>query len=318
MKKTAVYLLVSVFSLAAYSQISEMNWEIDYQVYLKLANDSNYTYDIREAFHVTDVKNIQSSDFVFYPVNPGKDYVQKVQEATQSEKKYSTLWSALNGKIGGGWVHFTNCIAYALETEKVDLTSPLMKRPESNWKPNPVTDSYKRTKKWDYYIPYSQKNAQKEYAKRLSENNLGDLKSLPKSYIELFLNTGQKEYNNYKKEGKRNIVAKIDLVKVILGANYLGEAQINYMSNSILESVLAYSSNMLPTLIIFDEFGAAAAMSLDAEGYKIDHISFQRTLNLSEEEVQSRTKEINGIVAKINEYNSASFKKRLGNYYSKQ
>ena len=317
MRKAVLFLFISVLSSAAFSQIAEMNWEIDYEVYLRLSNDSNYTYDIREAFHVKDAKDIESSDFVFYPVNPGLDYIQKIQDSERKDKNYSTLWSALNGKIGGGWVHFTNCIAYALETQKLNLTSPLMNRPESDWKPSPVTESYKRTKKWEFYIPYSQKNAQKEYAKRVSEGELGDLNSLPKSYIELFLSTSQKDYNSYKKNGKKNIIAKIDLVKVILGANFLGEAQINYMSNSILESVLAYSSNMLPSLIIFDEFDAAAAMSLDAEGYKIDHIAFKKAADISENEATVRTQQIHEIVAKINGYNSASFKKRLGNYYSK-
>jgi len=71
-----------------------------------------------------------------------------------------------------------------------------MVRPKTGWKPKPVTDSYKRTKDWKYYIPVEQKLAQKEYKIRLSKGELGDLKSLPQSYIDLLLNTSQKNMTN--------------------------------------------------------------------------------------------------------------------------
>lgn len=309
----ACVLIISVISLRA--QVSEMNWSLDYQIYLKLANDSNFVYDIREAFHVTNSGENITTDFVFYPVNPGMDYINEIPGDTAGNGSYKTLWSALHANIGGGWVHFTNCIAYALETKKIDLTSPLMVRPKTDWKPKPLTDSYKRTKDWKYYIPVEQKLAQKEYKIRLSKGELGDLKSLPQSYIDLFLNTSQKEYDELKAQQKFNLIAKIDLVKMLMGTNYLGEAQILYISNSVLESVLAYSNNMLPTVIVFDEFDAAAVMSLNADGYKIDRIVYKQSANISEQEAITRNEQIRRIIEKINEYNRNSFKKRLGNYY---
>ena len=68
----SIFMVVSIQFLQA--QVAEMNWELDYQIFLKMGNDSNYTYDISELFHITDAKNIEfSSDFVFYPVNPGQE-----------------------------------------------------------------------------------------------------------------------------------------------------------------------------------------------------------------------------------------------------
>jgi len=70
MKKCVIacVLIISVVSLRA--QVAEMSWALDYQIYLKLANDSNFVYDIREAFHVTNSDENITTDFVFYPVNP--------------------------------------------------------------------------------------------------------------------------------------------------------------------------------------------------------------------------------------------------------
>lgn len=316
MRKTFTLLFVSLFSTFAFTQIEDMNWELDYQVYLKMSNDSNYTYDVREVFHVNNSTTKANSDFIFYPVYPGQEYVDSLNQETKDEKQYKTLWSALHNKIGGGWIHFTNCIAYALETGKLNIRAPLMIRPDSKWKPRPMTESFKRTKNWKYFVPVNQKNAQNEYKLRLKEGNLGDIKSLPLSYIELFLNTNQKAYDKLLVNGEFNKLAKIDLVKLILGANYLGEAQIAYLSNAVLESVQTYSTNMLPSLIVFDEFDAAAAMSLNSEGYKIERLVFRNSANISESEAIKRKNKIEQIIQNINEYNQNSFKKRLGNYYS--
>lgn len=308
-----ILLLVST-GISLQAQIAEMKWELDYEIYMEMANDSNYTYDIREAFHVTDTKTDFTSDFVFYPVSPGSDFASEVPDVSIT-MMHKTLWSALSAKVGGGWIHFANCIAYALETQKLDLTSPLMKRPESNWKPSPMTESYKRTKSWEYYVPVNQKLAQKEYKAKQAEGSLGDLASLPAAYVELFLNTSEKDYQKLRAEGNKKEVAKIDLVKLLLGSNYLGEAQINYVSNMVLESVKSYSTNMLPSVIIFDEYNAAALMSLNAEGYQIENIVFKGAENLRSETIEQRTQEIQEIIAKINAYNQNSFKQRLGSYY---
>lgn len=315
MKKIVAAGFLCINSILLSAQIAEMNWELDYKIYLKLANDSNFTYDIREAFHVQDSKENLATDFIFYPVNPGENFKNDLPADTLNPASLKTLWSALHAKTGGGWIHFTNCMAYALETQKLDLTSPLMVRPKSSWKPNPITESYKRTKNWKYYIPLEQKMAQKEYKIRVSKNELGDLQNLPQSYIDLFLNTSQKEYDELKAQHKFNIVAKIDLVKLLLGSNYLGEAQISYIANAVLESVRTYSSNMLPSVIVFDEFEAAALMSLNAKGYKIEKIVFKASANINEAEASQRADYITEIINNINDYNSNSFKKRLGNYY---
>lgn len=307
-----------VLSFAAiHAQVSEMNWELDYQIYLKLANDSTYRYDIRDAFHVkaNDDQNF-SKDFVFYPVNPGGEYAKELSSKQEDSISYKTLWSALHAKLGGGWVHFANCISYALETRTLNLKGPLLKRPQSSWKPDPVTDTWKRTHKWKYYIPIAQKSAIKEYKKRKSANQLGDLDNLPPSYFDLFLHTSQRGYDKLLENKDFNKIAKIDLVKVMLGANYLGEAQISYISNAVLNAVKNYSLTKLPSIIIFDKFDAAAAMTLDVNGYRIEQLAFRNSAHLSQDEKAKRTKEINDIVKKINDYNQASFKKRLSSYYN--
>lgn len=315
MKYFLTFLFSFFIAICVAGQVAEMNWELDYQIYLKLSNDSNYTYDISEVFHVTDTKTEISSDYVFYPVNPGKDFAQKITGKTETDSAYKTLWSALHDEIGGGWVHFTNCIAYALETRNLDLTAPLMKRPQTNWKPNPVTESFKRTRKWEYYVPVDQKNAIKEYKTRIKEGNAGDIHSIPKSYIDLFLQTSNKDYIKLKETNNYKQVAKIDLIKLLLGANYLGEAQITYVSNAVLNAVQNYSASKLPSVIIFDEYDAAAAMSLRAEGYRMESVVFKSSAKLTEKEMEERKKDIERIISDINKYNSISFKRQLGSYY---
>ncbi|MBN1952772.1 MAG: hypothetical protein JW801_16335 [Bacteroidales bacterium] len=297
------------------AQVEEMKWELDYEVFLSMSNDSTYTYDIRTLFHVTDARDLDySSEFVFYPVNPGEDFAQSLKRSENSID-HKTLWSALHANLGGGWVHFTNCLAYALETRTLNLKEPIMKRPETNWKPNPVTESWKRTRKWEYYIPVSQKLARKEYSLRLKNDELGDLKNLPEEYIGLFLSTSDRAYQNMLGESNYRDAAKIDLVRIMLGTNYLGKEQINYISNAVINAINSYSSSKLPSVIIFDEFSAAAAMSLDENGYRLESVAFSRAEDLSPEEVETRKKEIGDIIMTINQYNQQAFEKRLGKYY---
>ncbi len=318
MRQFVFFIGILVFlSHTGFSQVSEMNWELDYQIYLTMANDSNYMYDVRELFHVTDLKNPDfTSEFVFYPVNPGANYSNEIKKQNTLQASDHTLWSTLHLKIGGGWVHFTNCIAYALETKMLDLREPIMKRPETSWKPDPVTETWKRTHKWEFYIPVDQKLAIKEYKIRAKSNQLGDLESLPPKYIENFLSTSESEYWHLKAEGNMKAIAQIDLVKVLLGANFLGEAQISYVSNAVMNAVQNYSTNKLPSVLIFDEFDAAAAMTLDMDGYQLESIVFRSSAELSEEDIAKRQIEIAGIIKTINDYNNESFRKRLGSYYN--
>lgn len=325
MKNFYVYLLVllpgCVFGQYS-SALSTMNWEYDSQIMMKLENDSTYSFDIRQLFHVNDISDdMFNTEFVYYPVDLGDDYIKDVKgympEEPRNPDKPWTLWSSLHHNLGGGWVHFTNCLLYALEKEQLSLTAPLMKRPESNWKPKPPTETYLRTKKWEYYAPVDQKYAIKEYKIRKEKHQLADLQSIPPTFINLFLNTNRREYKKIEEAGKTHELAKIDLVKLLLGANYLGEAQITYVSSSVLSAVKSYTVKNVPSVIVFDELDAAVAMKLDKEGYKIQEVVFRGGAQLTAFEAQKRTEEIKEIISKINIYNNQAFQKRLKTYYAR-
>ena len=304
-----------------FSMISEMKWELDYQVYLKMKNDSTYTYDIRQLFHIKDYPSDTTVDFIFYPVNLGEEYIKNVTDRTLNDNEikepvtYKTLWGALHETLGGGWVHFINCLLYSLETRQLDLTAPLMKRPATKWKPDPVTDSYKRTKKWEYYIPVNQKLAIKEYKLRLKRNELGDLRNIPEEYIKLFVATNNNDYNKLIENEEFNRSAKIDLVKILLGANFLSEIQIDYIRSEVLNSIRNYSINKIPSILVFDVFDAAAAISMDPDGYKLESLAFNTSADLTYEMMEERRTEIKKVIEDINIFNQNSFRKQLLNYY---
>jgi len=316
-------LVVSLFGQTGHpvKQITEMRWGLDYQIYMKMANDSSYMLEVSDLFHITpNAANEYSTEFVYYPVNLGEGFINSVKDRNSSsadgaDQKSKTLWSALHQSLGSGWVHFTNCLLYALETENLKLTAPLMKRPETDWKPDPPTETYLRTRKWEFYAPVNQRFAQKEYKTRLKNKQLGDLTNIPPSFIQIFLETNNREYKKMLDAEETKSLAKIDLVKLLLGINYLGEVQIDYIRNSVLNAVKRYSVNKLPSVIIFDEFDAAAAMSLNEKGYLIEEIVFSDQANLRDEEIQQRSDEIHRIIDNINEYNQKSFERRLKNYY---
>jgi hypothetical protein len=300
-------------------EVDEIKWELDYNIYLRMTNDSAYQYDIRELFHVKDEKMKEAGEFVLYPVNLGEEYIYGIaalnQGETVSSAVYSTLWSALHDAVGGGWVHFNNCLLYAMETRYIDLTAPLMKRAETKWKPDPVTESWRRTSHWDYYVPVDHGQAKKEYKIRKRNNELGDIKSIPASFIDLFLQTTNREYTTLKKKNETKKTAQIDLVKLMLGINYLGEPQIMYLRSSVLKAFKNYSANKLPTIIIFDALKAATVMSLDTKGYKIDGIAFLNSGSLTVAEADEKKLKMQAIIADINEYNRKQFMKRLDSYY---
>lgn len=299
--------------------VAEMKWELDYGIYLKMANDSAYTFDIRGLFHVKDEKSMTNDEFVLYPVGLGEEYVNGITtmnpEGASPAGTHNTLWSALYAAVGGGWVHFNNCLLYALETRHLQLTAPLMKRPATKWKPDPVTETYLRTRQWEYYVPVDQKDARKEFEIRRKNNQLGDINSIPDSFIELFLSTRNKEYKKLLKHKETRQTAQIDLVKLILGVNYLGEAQISYIRSAVLNAIKNYSANKLPAVVVFDPFKAAAVMSLDLEGYKIDAIAFRNAEALTAREADEKRLQIQKIIDDINAYNRNQFKKRLEQYY---
>lgn len=325
MKKLLIIAIgLLLLSLRVFSQgIEKMQWDKDFQIHITLANDSNYIVDIKELHHMNaDEEN--SSSFTYLPTRLGTDFVQKLKNTEldstlhqkEIEESNKTLWSALHYSIGGGWVHFVNCVLYSLETGYLDVTAPLMIRPESNWKPSPMTDSYKRTKKWKYYVPVNQKLAIKEYKIKKSKNELGHLEDVPEDFIDLFLKTSQNDYEQLKFSFKKRDKAKIDLVKIMIGANYLGETQIKYIKSMVLKSMANYSDNQLPTIIVFDNFNAAVAMSLNEAGYQIDKIVFVDERFISMDIRLERVHKINTIVAQINEVNKAVFQEKLKNYYN--
>jgi len=303
--------------------IETMQWDKDFQIHITLANDSNYILDIKELHH-TDIAEDGSSSFTYLPTRLENQYVEKLlktevdtsvlsKEEIESNK---TLWSALHNSLGGGWVHFVNSLLYSLETGYLDVTAPLMKRPESNWKPKPMTESYKRTKKWEYYIPVDQKLAIKEYNVKKNENALGHLNDVPEEFVNLFLKTNQSDYEQLRLSPRSRKKAQIDMVKILIGANYLGETQIKYIKSMVLKAFAQYADDQLPSVIIFDNFNAAVAMSLNEAGYQVDKIVFADERFISIETRLDRINQINLVVNQINDVNKEVFQQKLQNYYN--
>ncbi len=311
-------LCIQLMSQRRLTSVCEMKWGLDNEMFLKLENDSTYTMDVRELFHVPQNKITDfTSEFVYYPADFDQSYIDKLNQNKDTAQKNNatTLWSSIHNEIGGGWVHFANCLLFALESGTLKLDAELMKRPETKWKPSPMTESYKRTRNWKFYVPVSQKEAMKEYKIRVKEGKLGDIASLPNSFVSVFNQTNQKEYDNIKNEGRRHLIAKIDLVKLFLGTNYLSKVQIDFIKNAVIASISKYSNNKLPSVIIFDQYNAAAMMKLDVDGYYIEKIVFNPKYEIRAEEASQRVDEIYKVITKINDYNKQSFQKRLDNYY---
>jgi len=333
MKKILLILFSLFFLLApSFSQqksepilIERMSWGKDLKIYIELSNDSNYILDIKELPHSQVFADSSSNEFTYYPVRLSNDFVDKLKqkeyssnydtiELAQITKK--TLWSALHNSIGGGWIHFVNCLLFALENENLSITAPLMKRPESNWKPKPMTESYKRTRKWEYYIPVNQKEAINEYKLKKAEKSLGQINDLPPDFVNLFLATNEKDYQRMKLADNKRDVAKIDMIKILLGSNYLGEAQIIYIKGMVLKAVTKYAENQLPSVVIFDNFNAAVALILNESGYHIEKIVFAKEKDLSPLEIENRIIVITDIIKKINETNKELFQQKLKSFYN--
>ena len=325
--KKLIIICISLFAgfQFVYSQgIEKMQWDNDFQIHISLANDSNYILDIKELHH-TNIAKDASTSFTYLPTRLENEFVQKLKQtkvdtAIINKEVYSesnkTLWSALHNSLGGGWVHFVNCLLYSLERGYLDITAPLMRRPESNWKPKPMTKSYKRTKKWEYYVPVDQKLAVKEYKIKKSNNNLAHLNDVPKEFIDLFLTTNQSGYEQLELNLRKRDKAKIDIIKILVGANYLGETQIKYIKSMVLKAMVDYAEEQLPSVIIFDNFNAAVAMSLNETGYQVDKIVFADERFISIETRLERVNQINLIVNQINKVNKEVFQQKLKSYYN--
>ncbi len=316
---------------AGQTKISEMKWGLDYNLHIKLSNDTNYVMDVRGLYHTGKNPFIDTTEqsTTYYPVKLDNEFIQFLKDQkfksvdiikTDSSKtdQTKTLWSALHKSLGGGYVHFINCLIYTLESNQLYLTDPIMKRPVSYWKPKPMTESFKRTHKWMYYIPYHQKEAKKELKKRKRDNDLKDLQGIPIGFTGLFQNTNQKQYEKYRADQKKQIISQIDIVRLLLGAKYLGKEQIQYIQSKVLTAVLRYNINTLPSVIIFDDYNAAVSMTLDNTGYKIGYIVFRDQSTISSEETDGRYTKIEAMVKAVNDANDKVFKKRLQNYYQKK
>jgi len=331
---SALILLSSIISNAQNAgqpRVSEMKWGLDYNLHVKLSNDTNYVVDVRGLYHTGKNLFIDTTDqsTTYYPVTLDNEFIQFLKDQkldgtnefktdTSKTDATKTLWASLHKSLGGGYVHFINCLIYSLESNQLYLTDPIMKRPETKWKPKPMTESFKRTHKWEYYIPYDQKVARKEYRKRKSDDDLKDLLGVPTSFINQFQKTSQKQYEKYRKEQKVQIVSQIDLVRLLLGAKYLGKDQIQFVQSKVLTAVLRYNINSLPSVIIFDDYNAAVSMSLDNTGYKIGYVVFRDQNSITPEEMDTRFRKIETMVKAVNDANDRVFKKRLQNYYQKK
>lgn len=308
-------------------QIRSMTWNKEYQLQVQLADDSTYVMDVRGLYHqgAWSPEQEQVKGTTFFPVNFDPEFIAYLKShpltgaapdsAKHTASSNATLWSALNAHIGGGYVHLINCLIYALENGTIHLQSPIMLRPVTKWKPSPMTLTYKRTHKWTYYVPSTQREAKKEYKLRKKEEALQDLQGIPERFVELFLETSEREYRKLREDNQVSKVAQIDLVRLLLGAKYLGENQIAYIGDGVKQAVAQYSAHNLPSVIIFDDFNAAVAMRLDQQGYQVDYIVFQSQEAISDQELQKRRNKILTLVNNINAANTALFQRRLSQYY---
>jgi len=306
--------------------IRSMKWGSNLKISLELSNDSSYVLDVNQLPHSGRQYGQPSDRYTYYPARLSEDFIAELKkipireaDSTQHEQSFTstntTLWSALHNLIGGGWPHFINTLIYALEKGYLDLQAPLMKRPDTHWKPDPMTDSYRRTRKWDYYVPVNQRHAHREFKRRKADHELGEIRDVPGEFISLFRETGNWEYKRLIRKGKKRQVARIDLVKLLLGSYYLGKPQIKYIKTMVLKAVNDYSKDRLPSVIIFDNFHAAVAMSLDETGYRVDRIVFNDAKEISRETKIERRSQINSLVDNINQVNKALFRKRLKSHY---
>lgn len=320
-------LLAPMPSLAQPRQIRSMSWDREYQLQVQLADDSTYVVDVRGLYHQgawrPDQEQVEGTTFL--PVNFDPEFIAylKAHPLTDTppdtprpaRTSNATLWSALSAHLGGGYVHLINCLIYALENGTIHLECPIMLRPKTKWKPSPMTPTYRRTRRWEYYVPTTQRQAKKEYKLRKKEEALQDLQGIPRRFLELFLATSDREYRRMREDNKADLVAQIDLVRLLLGAKYLGEKQIAYIGDGVKQAVAQYSAHNLPSVIIFDDFNAAVAMRLDQQGYQVDYIVFQAQEAIPDQELQKRRNKIYTLVSNINAANTALFRRRLSQHY---
>jgi hypothetical protein len=306
-------------------EITDMKWGTDYKIHITFSNDSSTIHDVKALYHSQD-ENGNEDQITYYPVYLDPTFVSSLKDKKIDTTKISevksgdnnkTLWGAIHPLLGGGFIHFINSLIYTVESGNLDLKAPLMKRPETDWKPSPITESYKRTKKWKYYIPDNQKLAHKEYKIQEKNNELGDIKLLPEYFITLFLNTDDKQYKQLIQNKEINKVAIINVMRLMLGSRYLGSEQIAFVKGAVIKAVIKYNMHNLPSIIIFDNYNAAVAMTLDSDGYNIEKVVFHNAQSVSDEEKQERFNKMQAVIKQINEANKKVFEKNLKTYYKR-
>ena len=115
MKRFCISILC-VFTLATAStqnvgqtKISEMKWGLDYNLHVKLSNDTNYVVDVRGLYHTGKNLFVDTTDqsTTYYPVKLDGEFIQylKNQKLSDNEgdqtdsirkEQPKTLWSALH------------------------------------------------------------------------------------------------------------------------------------------------------------------------------------------------------------------------------
>ncbi len=303
--------------LAQYG-VKEMRWGVDNRIYLTMNNDSIIELKENTLFHNDDtIPN--SSGFTFLPASLSQSYISSVSKTDSVTSdtistKPITLWSALHYNLGGGWPHFINAILYALETKQLELNAPIMKRAKSSWKPDKPSEAWLRTHNWNYYLPVEMKEAQREYEWRLATKKLNDIQHLPSEYITAFLSTSRSGYKRLCKSGNAAAVARIDLIKLFLGVNYLGSAQIKYIANRVQKAAIAYRPTRLPQVLILDPFNAAVVLEMSTMGYSVERIVF-RDDNSQSYDNELRKQKIYALIAAINQRNQKAFEQQLKSTY---
>lgn len=312
-------------TVANSSNVANLQWATATELHLTLSNDSSFILDAGTLPHsvMDSMKLLTDKQFIYYPATLDKTFIDQLKgkrldsesDSVENNENPLTLWSTIHHSLGGGWAHFINSLLYSLQSKQLLITSPLMVRPQSKWKPDPVTETYKRTKKWDYYIPVTQKEAKKEYYLLKNSGQLQCLEGVPAEFVNLFLNTSERKYLKMKKMDRMLEVSRIDLVKIMLGARYMSSIQINYIKNVVLKALNHYSVK-LPSVIILDNFRAAIVISLEETGYKIEKIVFSKESDLSYSEILGRKDKIYKIIEMINEINRNIMQESLQKIYN--
>jgi len=299
------------------SIVKVMKWGLDYTIRLELSNDSIYVLNVKDLYQ-TD-QTTASSEITYFPVNLNKEFLEQFKEVKSTVKEdenLDNLFKAVHAAVGGGWAHFINSILYSLETNQLNLVSPEMTRPVTDWKPDPITESYLRTKNWKFYVPMEQKQAKKEYKARKKTNQMAELEGIPQEFTDLLLSTSEKKYQALKTTGQTEKVARIDMVKIMMGSNFMSKDQIKYIRNSVAKAIQEYSIYSLPSVIIFKNFNAAVAMSLAPKGYKIEGVVFSDQESIDETIKNNRIVEITKIIDNINDANQKAIEKKLRKIYN--